>query len=185
MSGWFKRNGIAAAMILVLVPATIAVTFSTDWGTYLSSRPTQPVDVGVGHSTQFNGTQWRVADSHRISAESREGVDAGLPAGSALIVVTIEITPEELNADGKSSYCTVRLGEYDGASDDPTRTWGDAISAPIDYRIPEGTESGCSREIVDPYLVTSTFVVAGDAGDNLGVQLEVGEELPRYLLLRL
>jgi hypothetical protein len=185
VTGWLKRNMVALVAVAVLAPTTVAVTFSTEWNTFLSTRASEPVEVAEGLAARFDGAEWRVAGSERISAESREGTDAGLPAGSDLIVVTIEVTPGDLSADEESSSCTVRLGEYEGTGDTPRRSWGDATFAAIDYRAPEGAETGCSPDITDPYTMTSTFVVASDASDNLGVQLEVADQLPRYLLLRL
>jgi hypothetical protein len=171
--------------IAVLTPATIAVTFSTEWSSFLTTRATQPVEVTEGLAAEFDGAEWRVAHTERISSASREGVEAGLPAGSDLVLVSVEVNPGVLSAKGESSPCTVRLGEYEGSGDTAIRSWGDATYAAIDYRTPDGVESGCSPDIVEPYTFISTFVIADDASDNLGVLLEVSDQLPRYLLLRL
>jgi hypothetical protein len=176
---WLKQNAVALVAVAVLAPATVAVTFSTEWSSFLTTRPTQPIEVAEGRA------QWRVARTERISSTSREGVDAALPAGSDLVLVTVEVDPGNLTAEDKSSFCTVRLGEYEGSNDTAVRIWGDALFSGIDYRTPEGVESGCSPDIIEPYTFTSTFVIADDASDNLGVLLQVSDELPRYLLLRL
>jgi hypothetical protein len=182
---WLRRNAVALVGIAVLTPATIAVTFSTEWNTFLTTRATQPVEVAAGLSAEFDGAEWRVARTERISSASSEGVDAGLPSGSDLVLVTVEVDPEELAVGDESSFCTVRLGEYEGSGNTPLRSWGDATYAAIDYRNPDGVESGCSPDVIEPYKFISTFVIADDASDNLGVLLEVPDQLPRYLLLRL
>jgi hypothetical protein len=61
VKGWLRRNAIALVGIAVLTPATIAVTFSTEWSAFLTTRPTQPVTVAAGLSVEFDGTEWRVA----------------------------------------------------------------------------------------------------------------------------
>lgn len=185
MKHWLTRNAVALVAVAVLTPATIAVTFSTEWSSFLTTRATQPVDVAEGATAELDGAEWRVARTERISSASREGVEAGLPAGSDLVLVTVEVDPGDLTAENESSFCTVRLGEYAGSRDSAIRSWGDARYAAIDYRTPEGVESGCSPDIIEPYTFTSTFVIADDASENLGVLLEVSDQLPRYLLLRL
>jgi len=182
---WLKRNSIALVAVAVLTPATIAVTFSTEWSSFLTGRATQPIEVAEGRVADFDGTEWRVVHTKRIPASSRDGVDAGLPAGSDLVLVTVEVNPGNLNAEDESSFCGVRLGEYEGSSDTAVRSWGDASFAAIDYRNPDGVESGCTPDIVEPYTFIATFVIAEDASDNLGVLLEVPDQLPHYLLLRL
>jgi hypothetical protein len=182
---WLRRNAVALVGIAVLTPATIAVTFSTEWSTFLTTRPTQPVAVAAGLAAEFDGAEWQVARTERISSASSEGVKAGLPAGSDLVLVTVEVDPGDLAAEDKSSFCTIRLGEYEGSGDTAIRSWGDATYAAIDYRLPDGVESGCSPDVIEPYRFTSTFVIADDASDNLGALLEVPDQLPRYLLLRL
>jgi len=182
---WFKYNAIALVAVAVLTPVTIAVTFSTEWSSFLTTRATQPIEVATGRVADFAGAEWRVADTERIPAESRGGVEAGLPAGSDLVLVTVEVDPGNISAENKSSFCNVRLGEYEGSSDTAVRSWGDATFSAIDYRSPEGVESGCTPDIVEPYTFISTFVIADDASDDLAVLLEVPRQLPRYLLLRL
>jgi hypothetical protein len=182
---WLKQNAVALVAVAVLAPATVAVTFSTEWSSFLTTRPTQPIEVADGLAAEFDGAQWRVARTERISSASREGVDAALPAGSDLVLVTVEVDPGNLTGEDKSSFCTVRLGEYEGSRDTAVRSWGDATFSGIDYRTPDGVESGCSPDIIEPYTFTSTFVIADDASDDLGLLLQVSDELPRYLLLRL
>jgi hypothetical protein len=184
MSSWLKRNRTALAAVLVLAPATVAVTFSAEWGSFLETRPTQPVEVEQGVAASFNGTGWRVLDSQRISSGSREGADANLPMGTDLVVVTLEVTPEELDETGDSSSCIAQLGEYASSDTTAVRTWQSDAYSGIDYRTPAGTSSGCDPEIVEPYISTSVFVVPEDAGEDLGLQLQIPDELPRYLLLR-
>lgn len=185
MKRWLRRNAVALVAIAVLAPTTIAVTFHSEWNSFLSTRATQPLEAAQGHAVRYADTEWRVRGSERIAGGSREGIDAGLPAGSDLLIVTIDVDPGNLAEGDESRFCMVRLAEYSGSGNDPSRSWTDAMFSPIDYRVPEGTETGCSPDIHVPYTFTSTFVIAGDAGDSLGLHLEVAEELPRYLLLRL
>ncbi|WP_216364026.1 hypothetical protein [Subtercola boreus] len=174
-----RRNGIALGAVVVLVPLTLGVTFSNEWVAYYANRPSQPVAVAAASTADFAGTGWAVESSRRIAADSAEGVEAGLPSGSQLVVVTVDVTPRELSGEGKSPYCTLRLEEQ--GRGELARTWGDATFDAIDYREPEGVESGCNTDLATPYRMEAKFVIPGDVQTTLALRLEVVDELPRYL----
>jgi len=176
---WWRRNWVGLVAVVVLVPATLAVTFSAEWGRYYADRPSQPVPVAAGESIDFAGAGWQVLDSQRISGTSAEGVDARLPAGTDLVVVTVTVSPHELDADGKSPFCDLQLDEMRG--DEVLRSWKDAIFSDIDYTGDPDLGSGCSSAETGDYTFETLFVVPSGASDELAVQLESVNELPRYL----
>ncbi|RFA09059.1 hypothetical protein B7R54_07340 [Subtercola boreus] len=181
--GWLRRNAIALVAVVVLVPATLGVTFSNEWVRYYSSRPSQPVVVDSGAEADFAGTGWRVDSTRRIASTSPEGEAARLPAGSDLVVVTVDVTPRELDENGASPYCELRLEEQGGG--ELARNWGDAAFDPIDYEGAEGVESGCTTDLTSPYQLEALFVIPSTVDSALAMHLEVGDQLPRYLSLRL
>lgn len=190
MTTWLRRNAIALIAVLVLAPTTIAVAVANEWGAYLSERPSQPVDIAAEHTTRFAGTDWRVDGITRFSESSPEGLSADLPAGTDLVAVTVQVTPDQLDEDGKLPSCIVRLGEYRGTSSTEIRSWITEGFSPLGWEYRDDTESGCvsepePEELYTPYRFTSYFVVPADASDDFGLQVQVGSELPRYLLFRL
>jgi len=180
---WIRRNAVALVAVVVLAPATIAITFASEWGSYFQSRASQPITVAADESATFAGTQWRINNTRRIPASSAEGLEAGLPSGSDLVVVTVEVRPGDLTDDGQSPFCVVRLDELDGTR--VARTWNDAIFSAIQYRGGSDVESSCVSDLVDPYRFEAIFVVPDDTDGDLALQLEVTAELPQYLHLRL
>ncbi|PPF78932.1 hypothetical protein C5B96_13955 [Subtercola sp. Z020] len=183
IGGWLRRNGLALAAVVVLVPLTVGITFSNEWISYYAERPSQPVVVGAGAAADFAGTGWRIEGSRRIAADSAEGADASLPAGSQLVVVTVGVTPRELDDEGTSPFCEVRLQEAGGG--ELARSWGDASFEPIDYRVSEEAETACTSELTTPYRFEALFVIPAEVDTALVLRLEVVEELPRYLALTL
>ncbi|RFA13710.1 hypothetical protein B7R21_07705 [Subtercola boreus] len=181
--GWLRRNAFALAAIIVLVPLTLGITFSNEWVNYYSTRPSQPVVVDPGQSTDFAGTGWAIEGTERISSTSPEGREADLPGGSDLVVVTVSVTPRDLDEKGESPFCEVRLEERDRG--ELARSWGSAEFEPIDYDEPEGVESGCTTDRTAPYKFEAQFVVPSDTTEALALHLEVGDELPKYLSLTL
>lgn len=181
--GWLRRNAIALGAVVVLVPATLGVTFSNEWVNYYSTRPSQPVSVDSGAAADFGGTGWRVEGSRRVGSASPEGAEIGLPGGSNLVVVTIDVTPRELDEKGASPFCQVRLEEQTGG--ERARSWGDATFDPIDFDIPDGVESGCTTDLTTPYTFDALFIIPSTVDSALAVHLELADELPRYLSLRL
>ena len=183
MKAWLRHNRIGLVAVAVLLPATVGITFANEWNAYFGERPSAPVEVAAGDTADFAKTGWAVEGTERIPASSPEGEEIGLPAGSELVVVTVRVTPGELDGDGESPGCLVRLEELDG--DAGGRSWGDAMSEPISFSPTDGVETICTASRVDPYLFESTFVVPSDAGDDLALSVTVVSELPQYLRLRL
>jgi hypothetical protein len=180
MRPWLRQNWIGLVAVAVLLPATVGVTFSTQWNAYFSGRPSQPTTVASGETVEFANAQWRVTGTRRISAATAEGAHMDLPAGSDLVVVTVRVSPD---AGTEAPGCLVNLEEFDGSA--VSRAWNDASTDPIDFRATEGTESYCPPDATGAYLLESVFVVASDARDDLGLAVTVAGELPRYLSLRL
>ncbi|PRY68573.1 hypothetical protein B0I08_104276 [Glaciihabitans tibetensis] len=183
MKRWLRRNFLGLIAIVLLVPATVAITFANELGSYDRSRATEAISVAAADPADYAGTGWQLTDVRRIPWGSDEGADAGIPRGTDLVLVTVEVTPDRLDADGLPPLCIVRLDEMDGTS--VQRSWANASSDLSDYRASEGVESYCTRETVDPYLLESIFLVPSDASDELAMGVQVEQELPRYLSLRL
>ncbi|MDO9398503.1 MAG: hypothetical protein Q7T71_18315 [Herbiconiux sp.] len=182
---WWRRNWVGLVAFVVLAPVTVAVTFSNEWGRYYAERPSVPVDVARGEAIDYGGATWRLVEAERLPGGSAELQDAGMPEGTDLVVVTIEVEPTQLDAEGRSPLCAVTLDELDAPGGAERRTWTDAIFSSIDYEADPSAENSCVAENTSPYRYESQYIVPSDVEGPLAVQLEVVSELPRYLHLAL
>lgn len=176
MKPWLRRNWIGLIAVAVLLPATVGITFATQWTSYFGGRSSAPVPVAEGDAVGFSTAEWLLEGSERIAAESAEGVEIGLPPETVLVVVTVRVTPD---GTPESPGCLVRLEELDGGT--AARGWNDSTYDPIDYSPTEGTQTYCPTDTREPYVLESTFVVPSDVSDNLALSVTVPSELPRYL----
>jgi hypothetical protein len=169
MSGWLRRNWIALATLVVLIPATIGLTFSAQWLGYFATWPSQPTVVAVSQTATYGGAEWTVIGSDRVSAST----DNDLPDGTDLITVQIRVDPR-----GVANYCTLALNEL--RNDGIVRSWNTSLA------FSTAEKSGCDSEYTVTYSFETTFLVPSDAGTDdtqLAVNLSVLDELPHYLRL--
>lgn len=179
MRRWLRSNRFGLVAVAVLLPATVAITFATQFSSYFSGRPSVPLAVASGATAEFARADWTLVDSRRIAGTSDEGAEIGLPTGSDLVVVTVRVSP----GDGEAPGCLMQLDELAGSS--VIRSWGESTTDPIDYTPAEDTRSYCDSDAVAPYTLEAAFVMASDAGDDLAFAVSVDRELPRYLSFRL
>jgi hypothetical protein len=184
VTGWWRRNRLALVATLVLAPLTVGVVFQKEWGGFSAGRPVDAVDAAVGEAAAFGGSGWRVTGSERVRWSSDPGVEQDLPPGTDLVVVRLEVTPDELDAEGRSTGCLMQLDEGRGAR--VSRTWEPA-SAYLDLDFEPGVSSGCESERTGPYEATARFLVPVDAGEDADLRLgiQVADELPRFLRVTL
>ena len=173
--GWWRSNGLALIALAVLLPATVAVTTVNEWWDYNSGRAAQAVEVEAGAEASFGGATWSDA---RLTRRS-DGPSLGIPPGTKLMVATVDVTfgPDRAAPNG----CTLTLGEAMGAQ----RQWGSASTDPFDWYASEGMASYCASDATEPYTVEVPFVLPEDAQGPYTIDVSVGEELPRFLRLRL
>lgn len=170
---------------MVLLPATLAITFAQQWLSYFDQRPSRPVDVISADSVDFADTSWRIVSTTRVAASSSEGADRALPKGTDLVSVTVDVTPHRLGDDNRSQMCTVRLEDFHGRGED--RSWSTVTSGAISLTGYGPDNVGCNSEESGPYSFTAEFVVPADAGDgsDLALSIAVVSEFPEYLRLTL
>lgn len=178
---WWRRNRWGLLGVLVLAPATIGLTFSSEWGGYYAQRPSVPVVVAAGERVDFAATAWQLIGAERIPREDPTVADAGLPAGADLIVVTVAVDPRLAEGATSSSMCTFVLNELRGGG--VLRSWSTTASSGVDYVADPDAATGCDSERTSAYTAESLFVVPDDAGEEFAVDVEVGSEFPRFLRL--
>ncbi|MCS5713594.1 hypothetical protein NVV95_03380 [Herbiconiux sp. CPCC 205716] len=178
MGGWLKRNAIALVAVVVLVPASLFVTFSSDWLSYWSQRASSPVTVERGADVGFGGAEWRVTEVQRIRSTELPA-DAGAPPGTDVVVVSVAVSPEGATAPS----CLMDLEETRSGA--PSRTWSPDTGTGVDLGFDLDVPLYCDSEQTGDYTLEAVFVVPADAGDQLRLNVEVVDELPRYLSLTL
>lgn len=181
MKSWLRLNWLPLTLVAVLLPLTLAVTLWNEWRGYLEFGASQAIEVDATDTVEYAGTEWTVVQVSRFGAETEAGKAAGLPEATELVRAIIAATPLVLDEDGRSPHCSMRLLELDGAG----RSWDDAFLAPLDYRIDDEHEFGCTSAVTEPYRIEVFFAVPEGTSESLAITLEVNEQLPRYLQLQL
>jgi hypothetical protein len=178
--GWLRRNRRALLAILVLLPATLGIVFANQWIGYFDEWPSRPVNATAGDTLDYGNANWQVEPADHVSGDSAQGRERNLPAGTDLVVVTVDVDPTGTGPDGVPDLCSVRLEESGGGA--ATRSWANVPSGsiPLDGAGPELTS--CSSELSTPYSFDAEFVVPADAGEDttLAVHIIVAGELPEY-----
>jgi hypothetical protein len=178
--GWFRGNRLALAAVLVLLPATLWVTFANSWFGYFEGWPSRPIDVAAGEPLDYGGAGWQIESTERYSADSETGRERNLPASTDLLVVTVRVDPVTPPAGEDGMLCTARLEEIDGAAADRSWSNGTRGAVQLDGDTPEF--GSCNAEQRSPYSFGAEFVVPADAGDaaRLAIGIAVVRELPDY-----
>ncbi len=166
--GWWRRNAVALAAIAVLAPATALIIGGAEWWTYNSGRPVIPVTVEATEPTMFAGAEFGPATVVVDEAA------ADLPAGSRVLVVSVPVDA------GSTGVACLRpeLRELSGAQ----RQWSDAVFT-IDWEAAERRPTSCLSDLTGGYVLTVPFLVPDDVSGRLGVDIAIGDQLPRFLRL--
>ncbi|WEO75794.1 hypothetical protein BJQ94_10390 [Cryobacterium sp. SO2] len=188
--GWFQRNRLALLAIVVLLPATLGIMAVHQWLGYFAGWPSKPVDVTAGESVRYGQFGWRIESTDRVGADSAEGRERDLPAGTDLVVVTVRVDPTgatrpTVAADASAlvdtwRLCTARLEERGGPH--AARSWTNAANGAVSLAGAGPALSSCSSELSEPYTFDAEFVVPHDAGEQatLALGISVVSELPEY-----
>jgi len=166
---WWRSNAVALAALVVVLPATVAVTTVNEWSASASGQPSMVVAVEPGGQASYSGATWSDA---RLAPRS-DGSDLGIPPGTKLLVVTIDVDFEP----GDPPSCTLTLSETTGQQ----RRWRSADSDLVDWTTTEGTTSYCPSDAIGPYTVEVPFVLPDDAREPFTIDVVDGDQLPRFL----
>lgn len=178
--GRARHNLLALGAVAILLPATLWVSFANEWFTFYDAWPSRPIDVAAGQSLEYGGSTWLIESTDRITANSADGRERGLPTGTDLLAVTVRVDPPAVTRADDEALCTTRLEETDGGA--PARSWIDATKSPISLTGTQPGLSSCSGEELSPYSFRAEFIVPSDAGSTAGlaIGIAVAPELPDY-----
>jgi len=164
--GWWRRNGLGLAALVVLLPTTVAVTSWNGWTALFAERPTIAVDESPSETFTYGAAEWRLVDAARGRPQQSR---TPLPEGMQLVVAQVEVTPTGAQSPG----CTIELVERATGrifTDDAFAGYWDASA---------DTTTTCSSEQTEPYVVEVPFMVPEDTGD-VSLTIAVVSELPAF-----
>jgi hypothetical protein len=175
---WWRRSRFSVIVFVVLLAVATVVSLVIDVPGYLSSHPTQPRDVAAGTTTHYAGLDLRLDGRRVVRADSAEGRTLEVPAGTALVIVTLRIDPTA--APKNSSLCTVALVESTPAG---LREWEIGFSSVGRYQTPQKDTSVCTVSRGKPYTMQGAVLVPADASTDALVRVSVARALPEALIL--
>jgi hypothetical protein len=177
--GWWRRSRWALLALLVLVPAAVAASLSIDAVDYLASRPSMVTTIERGDSAALGEATIRVRDSWTAPADSAAGERYEVPAGTALVSVTLDLDASSATED---FGCTVKLLEPGR-----DRHWTAGYTG-TDYLqgegLPDDVPTGCSWAS-SPFPFEVTFLIPEDAVDRVVLEVVTPDRLPQAYHLRL
>ena len=194
MSGWWRHNRIALVLLVVLIPASVFVLAglpALDDATYAPA----PRVVAVGQHAVVYQRTWSIRASKEFVGTGTGSDGNGIPTGSSLIGVLIEVTPQK----GAKHY--PQIGDTnnltEGASCTPTlqkpaagldhHQWT-KLDDPAEYRygLLDSTVHECDP--VPDTAETMEFVYLVPTGARAGAGIDVfitDGKRPQALLLEL
>lgn len=182
MSGadsWWRRSRWAVLALVVLVPAAVATSLSVDAVDYWNAQPRELTTVPVGGVARMGEASLRITDTWTATADSAEGVEYGVPAGTALVSITLEL---DATAASDDFSCSLELLQADR-----DRRWINSYSG-TDYwpgrGLPDDVPTSCrGADAAFPFEVT--FLIPEDAAGEVVLEVVNGPMLPRafHLLL--
>lgn len=163
---WWRRNALALAALVVLIPLTVGVIAANEWSQYDAGHATQPIIVQAGDAARYDG-----AGIGPARAEFTDNPAA--PAGSRVLRTTTLITP----LDGPIACATPVLRELTGAK----RQWDEA-SGLLDLDYDPEAHSTCDSERPIRYSLTLHYLLPDDAVGPFALDL-AGDPLPQFVRL--
>jgi hypothetical protein len=177
--GWWRRSRAALLALVVLVPASIAAALSIDAFEYLADRPRVITTVERGATGAVGDASIRVIDSLVAVAGTAAGDRYEVPAGTALVAVTLELDAVGAHEEFR---CQVRM--RDTAVD---RRWTSGFPD-ADYSpgrgLPDDVPSACAwADRAFPFEVA--FTIPAEAVDDVVLEVFTSDQLPQAVHLRL
>ena len=166
---WWRRNRLALAAAVVLLPATALVVTGNEWWLMNRGQPVFPTTAEAGAEVTFAGAVWGPV---AVDATAAASIDEDLPADARVLVVEVPIDPGD-----EGVACTPPiLRELDGAG----RQWNAATD---EVRWDDDRPTFCSLEQTGPFTLAVPFLLPHDADGPFGVEFALSDELPGFLRL--
>ena len=165
--GWWRRNAVPLVLVAVLLPVTAGVVAVNEWSEWDLGHGTKPITVEPGESVSYGGATIG-------PAKAKFSTDAAAPPGTRVVSATVLVAP----GDDPISCLTPHLREAGGAG----RQWDEA-SYELERDFDSDRVTFCSSEMPIRYSLTLDYLVPVDATGPFTIELESGDELPRFVRL--
>ncbi|TDW98395.1 hypothetical protein [Kribbella sp. VKM Ac-2566] len=189
--GWLRKNTAALATLVVAIPLAGWWTTRSDYKSWYSNEPRDPVTVSAG-GTSYNGATWYAASVEENPQPSEKGLDQdALPEGTTRIRVYFRLQVDDLSALEGLGGCQVHLRAPDGRiwdetriaddyQDRPTGCTGGSDDKPSSWR---GTAAPYYLKPVagKPFETVAVFVVPSSVAGSVQPTITWATKLPQYL----
>ena len=165
--GWWRRNAVALAALVLLVPATVGVIAANEWSDWDLGHATKATTVDAGDATTYGG-----ATIGPASAEFTD--DAGIPPAPA----SSTRQSSSLRATSRSAACLRSCAKPAARSDSGTRrpsNWTGTTTPSL--------KTSCDSELPIRYSLTLDYLVPEDATGPFALELSTGDALPQFVRL--
>jgi hypothetical protein len=178
---WWRRNRWPLIALAVLLPATVAVTASSEWFDYQNNLYSHAVSVSHGQSGAYGGSEFRVDDTVIVRGGTEGGDELELDPDLDLIVAILEVTPGDSPADSCSLQISATSPEHP-----ERRRWDANIDLPPNFPSTGDAQTTCADTEGEPYrLVVAATLPSGAADRGSWVVIEKLGQAPDYLELEL
>jgi hypothetical protein len=189
--GWFRKNSVALATLVVAIPLTGWWTTHSDYKSWYNAEPRDPVVVSAG-GTSYKGATWYAASvqENPQSQEADTEHDA-LPSGTTRIRVYFRLQVDNLSALDGLGGCQLHLRAPDG------RTWDEDATADNYQDRPGGCTGGTDDKPSSwrgpsaqyylkpaagkPFETVAVFVVPTSVAGSVQPTITWATTLPQYL----
>jgi len=189
--GWFRRNTVALATLVVAIPLAGWWTTRSDYKSWYDDEPRDAVDVAAG-GTSYNGATWYAASVEESPRPSRAGSDQDeLPDGTTRIRVYFRLQVDNLSALDGLGGCRMHLRAPDGRIWDETQLADDYQDRPTGCTGGYDDKPESWRGQLAPYYVkpvagkpfetVAVFVVPTSVAGSVQPTITFATRLPRYL----
>ena len=189
--GWFRRNTVALATLVVAIPLAGWWTTRSDYKSWYDDEPRDAVDVAAG-GTSYNGATWYAASVEESPRPSRADSDQDeLPDGTTRIRVYFRLQVDNLSALDGLGGCRMHLRAPDGRIWDETQLADDYQDRPTGCTGGSDDQPSSWRGAAAPYYLkpvagkpfetVAVFVVPSSVAGSVQPTVTWATKLPQYL----
>ncbi|HEY3512393.1 hypothetical protein [Kribbella sp. NPDC051137] len=190
--GWFRRNSVALATLVVTIPFAGWWTTHSDYRAWYDAEPRDPVQVSAG-GTAYNGAIWYAASVEEDPQPARTGNSFAdkLPPDTTRIRVYFRLQVDKLSVLDGLGGCSLHLRAPDG------RTWDETVVADDYQDRPTGCTGGTDDKPESwrgaaaqyylkptagkPFETVAIFVVPKSVAGSVQPTITWPTKLPQYL----